>query len=132
MTLLINLLTFVLILLCLFLGLLILVQLPKKEAGLGQAFGGATTEALFGAGSGNVLTKLTKYSAGGFLALCVLLAYLNSQSAKSRNAGVLDALKTGAPAATAPAAIPTPGLGAALTNAVKTVAPAATNAAPVK
>ena len=78
MSLAINLLTFVLVLICLLLGLLILIQLPKKEAGLGQAFGGATTEALFGAGSGNALTKLTKYSAGGFLVLCVLLAWMNS------------------------------------------------------
>ena len=39
---------------CVLLILLVLVQLPKKEAGAGMAFGGAATDALFGAGSGNV------------------------------------------------------------------------------
>lgn len=102
MSLAINLLMFVLVLVCLLLGLLILIQLPKKEAGLGQAFGGAATEALFGAGSGTALTKLTKYSAGAFLILCVLLAWMNAQLARSRNLGVERALK----AASAPAVLP--------------------------
>ena len=57
----IYLLTVVLVIDCVFLVLLVLVQLPKKEAGMGQAFGGAATDALFGAGSGNVLTKVTKW-----------------------------------------------------------------------
>ena len=65
MGLLIGLLTLVMVLISLLLILLILVQLPKKEAGLGMAFGGATGEALFGAGTGTVLSRLTKYSAGG-------------------------------------------------------------------
>jgi protein translocase SecG subunit len=99
----ITLLSLVLVLCCLFLGLLILIQLPKKEAGLGQAFGGAATEALFGAGSGNTLTKLTKYSAGIFVVLCVLLAWMTSYLARSQNQGVLKALSA-QPAATAPAA----------------------------
>ena len=116
----ITLLSLVLVICCLFLGLLILIQLPKKEAGLGQAFGGAATEALFGAGSGNTLTKLTKYSAGTFVVLCVLLAWMTSHLARSQNQGVLKALSaqpaaTTAPAtgligsnATAPAAVPAP------------------------
>jgi len=57
---LIGLLTVVMVLDCLVLILLVLIQLPKKEAGMGLAFGGAATDALFGAGSGNVLTKITK------------------------------------------------------------------------
>lgn len=67
-------LTVVLFLNCLFLILLVLVQLPKKEAGLGTAFGGGTTDALFGAGAGNVLTKLTKWNAVLFLVLCLFLS----------------------------------------------------------
>ena len=67
-------LTVILFLECLFLVLLVLVQLPKKEAGLGTAFGGGTTDALFGAGAGNVLTKLTKWCAILFLVLCLLLS----------------------------------------------------------
>ena len=70
-------LTVVLFLNCLFLILLVLVQLPKKEAGLGTAFGGGTTDALFGAGAGNVLTKLTKWNAVLFLVLCLFLSLLS-------------------------------------------------------
>jgi preprotein translocase subunit SecG len=80
MKLVIVLLTGVLVLDCLFLILLILVQLPKKEAGLGQAFGSTTTDALFGAGSGNVLTKLTKYAAGVFFILALILSILSSHA----------------------------------------------------
>ena len=41
-------------------GIIVLIQLPKKDAGAGLAFGGAASDALFGAGSGNVLTKVTE------------------------------------------------------------------------
>src|ERR1041385_6081208 len=73
----IALLTVLLVIDCLLLILLVLVQLPKKEAGMGIAFGGAATDALFGAGSGNALTKMTKYSAGIFVGLSILLSVLN-------------------------------------------------------
>jgi preprotein translocase subunit SecG len=75
---LIGLLTLVLLLDCVVLVLLVLVQLPKKEAGAGLAFGGAASDALFGAGSGNVLTKITKYAAIGFFVLAVGLSLLQS------------------------------------------------------
>ena len=75
----IGLLTFIMVLDCLALVLLVLVQLPKKEAGAGLAFGGAATDALFGAGSGNVLTKITKYAAIVFFVLAVLLGALQSR-----------------------------------------------------
>jgi preprotein translocase subunit SecG len=61
---------------CVVLVLLVLIQLPKKEAGAGLAFGGATSDALFGAGSGNVLTKITKYAATTFFILAVGLSIL--------------------------------------------------------
>jgi len=54
--------------------LLVLIQLPKKEAGMGQAFGGGATDALFGAGSGTALTKMTKYTAVTFFVLTVLIS----------------------------------------------------------
>jgi hypothetical protein len=41
-----------------------------------MAFGGGATDALFGAGSGNVLTKITKYVAGIFFALAVGMAWI--------------------------------------------------------
>src|SRR5688572_21664147 len=78
MSFLIGLLTVILVLNCLLLILLVLIQLPKKEAGAGLAFGGAATDALFGAGSGNVLTKVTKYAAGVFFVLALSLSLLQS------------------------------------------------------
>ncbi len=78
MTFLIGLLTVVLVLNCLLLILLVLIQLPKKDAGAGLAFGGAATDALFGAGSGNVLTKITKYATGVFFVLSLSVALLQS------------------------------------------------------
>ena len=79
-------LTVVLFLNCLFLVLLVLVQLPKKEAGLGTSFGGGATDALFGSGAGNVLTKLTKWCAVLFLVLCLLLS-LDFMTPKERIEG---------------------------------------------
>jgi preprotein translocase subunit SecG len=78
MALIVGLLTCVMVLDCLILVLLVLIQLPKKDAGAGVAFGGAATDALFGAGSGNVLTKTTKYSAVAFFVLAILLSILQS------------------------------------------------------
>src|SRR5579862_2839470 len=70
---------------CIVLCFLVLMQLPKKEAGAGLAFGGAATDALFGAGSGNFLTKATKYCAGIFFALAIVLSML--QTAKAHQPG---------------------------------------------
>ncbi len=104
MTLLIGLLTFLMVLNCLFLMLLILIQLPKKEAGAGIAFGGAATDALFGAGSGNALTKLTKYSGTLFVGLAVLLSVLNMNAARRGSRMIEQELsrQASAPVQTAP------------------------------
>jgi preprotein translocase subunit SecG len=108
----IGILTFILIVDCLFLILLVLVQLPKKEAGLGQAFGGGATDALFGAGSGNALTKLTKYATGIFFVLTLSLSILHAQQAKSRRSSleglVQKAGETESKATALPSAPPTP------------------------
>lgn len=101
-----GILTFLLVVDCLFLILLILIQLPKKEAGLGQAFGGSTTDALFGAGSGTVLTKLTHYAATVFLSVTFLLSILNSAQARQKAVDPRSILKN-EPEAAAPAATPT-------------------------
>jgi len=69
----------VMVLDCVILIALILIQLPKKEAGAGLAFGGTAADALFGAGSGTVLTKVTKYAATAFFILAVLLSILQSR-----------------------------------------------------
>ena len=94
MNLLIGFLTVVLVLDCLILILLILIQLPKKEAGMGQAFGGGATDALFGAGSGTALTKLTKYTAGIFFVLTLLISALHGHQARSRGGDLRNILTT--------------------------------------
>lgn len=93
MTLFIGFLTVVLVLDCLFLILLILIQLPKKEAGAGIAFGGAATDALFGAGSGTALTKITKYCAGIFLGLALFLSILNAHVGAGSGGSYAEKLK---------------------------------------
>src|SRR3954466_14341080 len=75
---LIALLTVAMVLDCVILVFLVLMQLPKKEAGAGLAFGAGATDALFGAGSGNFLTKATKYAAGLFFGLAIVLSVLES------------------------------------------------------
>jgi len=75
----IGLLTLLMVLDCVVLVLLVLVQLPKKEAGAGLAFGRSASDALFGAGSGNVLTKITKYAATVFFVMALLLSILQSK-----------------------------------------------------
>jgi protein translocase SecG subunit len=100
MQLLLTFLTVVLVLDCLLLTLLVLIQLPKKEAGVGLAFGGGATDALFGAGSGNALTKLTKYSAGAFLGLALILGVMNAKLQHGGESDVRKALSASRPVTT--------------------------------
>src|SRR5881397_4039131 len=93
MSFLIGFLTVVLVLDCLLLMLLVLIQLPKKEAGAGVAFGGGAADALFGAGSGNALTKLTKYAASIFIGLALILSLMNSKRAEEGNRKLEDLLR---------------------------------------
>jgi preprotein translocase subunit SecG len=83
------LLTFLMFMDCVILVLLVLLQLPKKEAGAGVAFGAGATDALFGAGSGNVLTKITKYAAGIFFALAIIMAMVSSHQHQKSSAEAL-------------------------------------------
>jgi preprotein translocase subunit SecG len=98
--------------------LLVLIQLPKKEAGAGLAFGGGASDALFGAGSGNVLTKITKYAAGIFFGLALLIGILQ-KGGTGTSAFEKELAKPGRAPAAFPSA-PTPGPTAAT--------PVATNA----
>ena len=131
---LIGFLTFIMVLDCLLLILLVLIQLPKKEAGAGLAFGGSATDALFGAGSGTVLTKITKYAAGIFFGLAVVLSVMNSHY----HSGALTKFRTGLGAPKpqqgplAPPAAPAPGAPPAVsapldTNQLKTTSVEETN-----
>jgi preprotein translocase subunit SecG len=89
MSFIIGLLTVAMVFNCAVLILLILVQLPKKDAGAGLAFGGGAADALFGAGSGNALTKITKWSAGIFFAFALLVGYLEDQS-RTKNSSAFE------------------------------------------
>jgi preprotein translocase subunit SecG len=99
---------------CVVLVFLVLIQLPKKEAGAGLAFGGSATDALFGAGSGTVLTKITKYAATAFFVLAVILAVLQVKlhrggtSEFERNLNNPTAPKPIAPASSGKAPAPAP------------------------
>jgi preprotein translocase subunit SecG len=90
---------------CVLLIFLVLLQLPKKEAGMGgTAFGGAATDALFGAGSGNVLTKITKYVAGIFFVLAILMAWVAAYKPESSASLLAKKLSQGGGTTLAPSA----------------------------
>jgi preprotein translocase subunit SecG len=133
MVFLIGLLTVGLVLDCLLLILLVLIQLPKKEAGAGVAFGGAATDALFGAGTGNVLTKTTKYATVLFFVLLLLIGIsqkgLFSKDSKEFQRQVEEASKN-APQPTAPLTTPAITPAPAGTNLLTTTPESLTNAAP--
>jgi preprotein translocase subunit SecG len=139
-----GLLTVFMVINCVLLILLVLIQLPKKDAGAGLAFGGGAADALFGAGSGNVLTKVTKWAVIVFFVLALFLGYLED---KLHNAGGTKdwekqvqqkqmemppisvpqpAAQPGTPPASQPAAAPAPGSPTAPPSAPATVPEAPT------
>lgn len=67
-----GILTFILILVSLFLVLVILAQ-KSADAGMGAAFGGGAAESAFGAQTNTVLTKATIYSAILFFVLALVI-----------------------------------------------------------
>jgi preprotein translocase subunit SecG len=125
MSIVISLLTLVLVVVALLLGLLVLVQLPKKEAGIGAAFGAESTAAIFGANSGTVLTDLTRWLAGIFLVLCLGISVLTAHNTNSQSKKILERVNA-LPAAAATNVPPPPA------NALTAPAPAAPNGAPAK
>ena len=141
MGILLGILTFVLILVSLFLVLIVLMQ-KSKDGGMGATLGGGAAEAAFGADTTNVLSQATKYSAILFFVLTFAL-YLGRiyehKHAKDAAGSALPAIAAPATppvsAATAPAststapatALPPP---VSVTTAPETPAPAATTPAP--
>lgn len=128
----IGLLTVALVLDCLLLILLVLIQLPKKEAGAGVAFGGAATDALFGAGTGNVLTKTTKYATIAFFVLLLIIGLAQGKVFKKDAKGFIESVnqasqggEAGLPASPATA---TPAAAPETTNLLTTTASSLTNA----
>ncbi len=126
-----GLLTFVLIINCLMLIGLVLIQLPKKDAGAGLAFGAGAADALFGAGSGNALTMITKWATVSFLVICLALGMMmesiNGKGDASVFAKQLMQKQSQVPAAapapaastTTPTAIPAAAAAVVSTNAAK-------------
>ena len=79
--------SFLLLLLCLFTLLLVLVQKPRADGGLGAALGGGSMEAALGAESSNVLNKITIYSVIGFFILTFALYLGNLASLEDGQSG---------------------------------------------
>lgn len=117
MSIVIWLLTFVLILLSIFLVLVVLMQKSKSDGGVGAALGGGMTEATFGADTGNVLATLTRNGTIAFfvLSFCLYLAHINRHHT--------DRTKTTLPSM-APAAAPAAAPATAAPAATETAAPA--------
>jgi preprotein translocase subunit SecG len=71
----IDILLFIYVIDCLFMGLVIMMQRSKQE-GLGAAFGGGFTDSVWGAQTSNVLVKATVWAAIIFFVLSISLARL--------------------------------------------------------
>lgn len=127
MSILLGILTFVLIIVSVFLVLVVLAQ-KSKDGGMGAALGGGAAEAAFGAETANVLTRATKYSAILFFALAFLL-YLGRIYERKTAAAAGGALPTIAAPAVAPVTT-APVTTAPATTAPAVTVPAATTPAP--
>lgn len=92
------------VIICLLLVLVVLMQLPRSE-GLGAAFGGAVTENIFGAQTTHVLARFTVWLGVAFfvVTLALAMAYAKRNSA---NASAIQKELKNAPAAVAPAVLP--------------------------
>ena len=122
MSILLGILTFVLILVSLFLVLIVLMQ-KSKDSGMGAALGGGAAEAAFGADTTNVLSKSTIYAGVIFFVLAFVL-YLGRISEHKTAASAAGSALPNMPAAAAPVT-PAPNA-AATTTAPAVTVPAAT------
>ena len=133
MSIVLGILTFVLILVSLFIVLVVLAQ-KSKDGGMGAALGGGAAEAAFGAETGNVLSKSTIYAAVLFFVLAFALYLGRIFESKHASAAAGSALPTIAAPATpvsAPAATTTSAPGAVtLPTAPAPTAPAPAAPAP--
>jgi preprotein translocase subunit SecG len=134
----IDVLLFIYVIDCAFMGLVIMMQRSKQE-GLGAAFGGGFTESVWGAQTSQVLVKATVWAAIIFFVLSISLARLYSHRAAMMEKGsavqqelsmpVAPASTNAAPAVPAPTSTSTPTTPApaapAPTNASTQPAPAA-------
>lgn len=112
---------------CLLTVLVILMQRPSANAGMGAALGGGAAESAFGGEAGNVLTKTTNVFIITFLVLSLAL-FLGFKANKNagKSGSVIEDLKKSAPVAP-PAPTPAPAISPAKPAATS---PATTTPAP--
>ncbi|MEY2821969.1 MAG: hypothetical protein RL105_1541 [Verrucomicrobiota bacterium] len=118
---------------CILVVLIILMQRPSANAGMGAALGGGAAESVFGGESANVLSRMTS-TLTVILFILSFGLYLGFVAREKKAPSALDAASTAAPA-TAPAApaTATPAPAAATPAPASPAAPAAPAApAPVK
>jgi preprotein translocase subunit SecG len=109
MSILLGILTFVLIVISLFLILVVLAQKAKNDGGMGAAMGGGMAEAAFGADTTNVLSKATINASIAFFVLAFGLYLGRIYQRTHGTASGADALPTiAAPATKAPTATNAP------------------------
>src|SRR5450631_3240971 len=107
---LIDILLFIYVIDCAFMGLVIMMQRSKQE-GLGAAFGGGFTESVWGAQTSQVLVKATVWAAIFFFIFSIALARLYSHRAVLMEKGSVvqqELLKPVAPVPTSTAPTATP------------------------
>lgn len=92
-----------LFLVCILVVLVILMQRPSANAGMGAALGGGAAETVFGGESANVLSKMTT-TLTVILFLLSFGLYLGFVAREKPSVKALDAAATAAPAAPAAAA----------------------------
>ena len=93
-TFLIALFSVVLVLVCLFVTLLVLMQKPSANSGMGAALGGGAAEQAFGGEATNVLTRGTIYAIIAFFVLSFAL-YLGTISASQPRDAVSEGASIG-------------------------------------
>ncbi len=130
MNILLGILTFLLIVISVFLVLLVLAQKAKNDGGMGAALGGGMAEATFGADTGNVLSKLTINFSIAFFVLAFAL-YLGRIHQRTQAAAAGDALPTITAPAVQPSLPPAPTTSTPA-DATATPAPAPVENAPAE
>jgi len=109
---------------CILVVLIILMQRPSANAGMGAALGGGAAESVFGGESANVLSKMTS-TLTVILFILSFGLYLGFVAREKKAPSALDAASTAAPAAAPAATTPAAPASAATATPAAPAAPAA-------
>jgi preprotein translocase subunit SecG len=75
------------VIICILLILVVLMQSSKGDGLAGAAFGGGLGGAVFGGrGTANILSRATAILATAFMVMCLVLAFMSSQTARQAGA----------------------------------------------